>query len=148
MKAKRILILGALATVLAIVTFTWWLRRPNVTIHGFERDSDVRSVALLPLSDSQRTDIAARIADARRDRAASRKLLDLLISDSWPRPLIATRTSGDTFTCRSPDGPALAYHLDKEGYAYFAFAEIHGFTTIRLEREENGIYLTRLAENK
>jgi hypothetical protein len=148
MKAKRILILGALAAVLAITTLGWWLRRPNVTIYGFERDSDVQAVGLLPLSDSQRADIAARIADARHDRVASRKLLDLLISDSWPRPLWVPRTSVGTFSCRSPDGPALAYHLDKEGYAYFAFAEIHGYTTIQLEREENGIYLTRLVEKQ
>src|SRR4051812_16929872 len=113
MKTKRILILGALAAVVATVTLTCWLRRPNVTIYGFERDSEVRSVGLLLLSAPQRAALAARIAAARRDRAASRKLLDFLISESWPRPLIAPRSSVGTFTCRSPDGLALAYHLDK-----------------------------------
>src|SRR3954470_10916991 len=107
MKAKRILILSACAVLFALVAVSWWLRRPNVTIHGFERDPDVRAVALLPVSESQHADIAARIAEARRDRAASLQLLDLLISDSWPRPLIAHRTSSGAFSCRSPDGPAL-----------------------------------------
>jgi hypothetical protein len=146
MKARRIVILSAIAVLLGLFAVSCWLRRPNVTIRGFERDSDVTAVGLLPLTESQRTDITARITDARRDRVASRRLLDLLISDSWPRPLVARRTSFGAFSCRAPDGPALAYHLDKEGYAYFAFAEIHGFTTIQLEQQANGIYLTRLVD--
>lgn len=134
-----------IATGILIIAIAIWEFRQNPRVHiiGFRNDQSIGAVGIIPMGDAEVQNMQKMIADARKDKDASRPLLNTLRKRFPEAGINATRAGSGDFYGRCPKGSALVYSLDNEGYAYFLFVVVTGNSVVTLDRPDNGIDLLR-----
>jgi hypothetical protein len=142
MRARTAVFSGILSVLLVAVVLVYWRHRDNLFIHGFAWDSQLDAVGVLPLTSEHKSSLADLVHEAPNDKAARERLLSGVRSAYRSFGIPAVRAKPGLFSARCPDGPAFAYHLDGEGWLFYAFVDVRGTTPVTLD-ESSGINLLR-----
>ncbi len=136
--------LGAAVVAAAILALALFLR-PELRVHAFEDHPDFGEVAMLPLTESDETSWKRLIEDARQNPEEGHRLVHALLIQYGESGSSIYRERPGLYCGHCRRGPALVFHLDEQGFGYFAFVRIAGKTEMTLDREQNGVSLLHAA---
>jgi hypothetical protein len=147
MKRRKLwlwLFIGA-AVLVEISAISWWIftSRLNLHITGLREDPAVARLVAIPMTRLQMADMQRRMAAAQQDSAAARELLEMLRGDLGHPKIAVEKWWRGHFFASCPDGPAMVFHLDKEGHARFLFVRIVGVTERDIDSKGEALQLMR-----
>lgn len=138
---KRLISFLAAAGVAAAILALAFFLRPELRVHAFENRPGFSEVAMLPLTESDQASWKRLIEDARQNPEEGHRLVHALLLQYGETGASIYRERPGLYARHCRRGPALVFHLDEDGYGYFAFVRVAGKTEMTLDREENGVSL-------